>query len=108
MNVACRAVTVLLIIAAFSIGTPAAAQQEIVLDVGTRSQLFIDQHLVYESSGVSYTPHPARKHPGNPLMHADQPWEGWYVTAFAGTVLFDEDERQFKMWYCAPGGSAYF
>lgn len=99
---------VLFVIATCWIGTPAAAQQENVLDVGTRSQLFIDQHLVYESSGIAYTPHPARKHAGNPLMRADQPGEGWYVTTFAGTVLFDEEERQFKMWYCAPGGIGYF
>src|SRR5688572_9198428 len=87
---------------------PTAAQQQNVLDVGTRSQLFIDQQAVYEARGVSFTPHPARKHPGNPLMTADQPWEGWYISAFAGTVLFDEKAKRFQMWYYAPGSSEYF
>src|SRR5690242_4451738 len=86
----------------------ATAQQVSILDAGNRSQLFADPDLVYESSGVSFTPHPARKHPAGRLLVADQPWEGWYVSAFAGTVLFDDDERQFKMWYTCPGDRAYF
>lgn len=81
----------------------ALGQQENVLDVGTRSQLLIDPSLVGEAIRVSFTPHPARKHPANPLCKADQPWEGWYVSAFGGTVLFDEQERLFKMWYSAAG-----
>lgn len=84
------------------------AQQENVLDVGTRSQLMLDPALVYEATRIAFTPHPARKHPANPLMKADQPWEGWYVSVFGGTVLFDERESLFKMWYSCPGDPAYF
>jgi hypothetical protein len=98
----------LLLVAVWLPARPLAAQQENVLDVGTRSQLFLDQHVVYEASRIAFTPHPARKHPANPLLSADQPWEGWYVTTFASTVLFDEEERQFKMWYCSPGSDEYF
>lgn len=87
---------------------PAAGQQEIVVDVGTRSQLLVDQHIVRESSRIAFTPHPARKHPGNPVVKADRPWEGWYVTAFCGTVLFDEEERRFKMWYGIAGDNDSF
>jgi len=83
-------------------------QQQTVLDVGSQSQLFVDQQAVYEARGISFTPHAARKHPANPLVTADQPWEGWYVTAFGGTVLFDPTEKQFKMWYRAPGNPEYF
>ncbi len=83
-------------------------QQQNVLDVGTQTQLFIDSHAVYEARGISFTPHAARKHPGNPLVAADQAWEGWYVTAFGGTVLFDNEAKQFKMWYRAPGEPEYF
>ena len=88
--------------------TSAGAQQINIRDVGNRSQLFIDQDLVYESKGVAFTPHPARKHPSGPLLRADQPWEGWYVTVFTGTVLFDDEERVFKMWYTCPGNPEYF
>src|SRR5436190_19204829 len=84
------------------------AQQQNVLDVGSRSQLLIDSQAVYEARGITFTPHPARKHPNNPLVVADQAWEGWYVTAFAGTVLFDEAAHRFQMWYGAPGHPDFF
>src|SRR5688572_19747193 len=84
------------------------AQQVSILDVGTRSQLLLDPDLVYESHGVAFTPHAGRKHPANPLVKAEQPWEGGYVSAFAGTVLYDERERVFKMWYLCPGHADYF
>jgi len=90
----------------FIAGT-APAQQINIRDVGDRSQLFADQEIVYESKGLSFTAHPARKHPSNPLLHADQPWEGWYVTAFAGTALFDDEDRLFKLWYTCPGEREY-
>jgi hypothetical protein len=74
------------------------AQQQVVFDVGNKSQLFIDHVLVREARGVSFTQHPARKHPQNPLLKADQPFEGWQVQ-LGGSVLYDEEERLFKMWY---------
>ncbi|MCE9603336.1 MAG: hypothetical protein K8U03_00360 [Planctomycetia bacterium] len=87
---------------------PLVAQQETVFDVGSRSQLFVDQYLVQETSRIAFTPHAARKHPGNPILKADQLWEGWYVTAFCGTILFDEEERRFKMWYGIAGDKDFF
>jgi len=96
------------VVAAVLISASARAQQMSLLDVGDRSQLLADPNLVFDSEGVAFTPHPARKHPDNPLVRADQPWEGWYVTAFASTVLFDEEEQRFKMWYACAGGSDYF
>jgi hypothetical protein len=67
-------------------------------DVGNHAQLFIDQVLVRRSDGCSFRLHPAVKHPRNPLMRADREWEGWRVEIY-GSVLYDEDERLFKMWY---------
>ncbi len=84
------------------------AQQANILDVGTQSQLFVDQHLVYQASNISFTPHSARKHSAEPLLTADQPWEGWYVTAFGSTVLFDTEDQIFKMWYRAAGQPDFF
>ncbi len=92
----------------WSLAANAGAQQENVLEVGTRSQLFVDSHVVYALSNVSLTPHAANKVTQSPLLCADQPWEGWYVTAFAGTVLFDQEVQRFKMWYTCPGDRAYF
>ena len=73
-------------------------------DIGNRAQLFIDQTLVAESDRISYTLHPAQKHPANPLVKADRPWEGWRLEIY-GNVLYDEEEKIFKMWYLgeSPG-----
>ena len=38
------------------------------------------------------------KHPANPLVVADQPWEGWRIEIY-GNVIFDREEQIFKMWY---------
>ncbi len=67
-------------------------------NVADRSQLFVDQLLVRETRNVSFTLHPAKRHPENPIMRADQPWEGWRLELY-GNVIYDEQERIFKMWY---------
>jgi len=66
--------------------------------VGSKSQLFIDRVLLRDVRNISFTLHPAERHPKNPLMIADRPWEGWRLELF-GNVIYDEDERLFKMWY---------
>ena len=83
----------------------ASRAAESPVDVGSKAQLFIDRVLVRETRGVSFTLHPGEKHPQNPLIRADQPWEGWRLEIY-GSVLFDEEEQVFKMWYlCAPSES---
>jgi len=67
-------------------------------DVGSKTQLFIDQHLVRDSQRVAFTPHQATKHELNPLLKPDQPWETSSVSLY-GTVLYDREEKLFKMWY---------
>lgn len=78
-------------------------------DVGNRVQLFVDRVLVRETERVWFTQHQGQKHPQNPLVKADQPWEGWRLEIF-GSVIYDEQEKIFKMWYLAePGpGNEYF
>ena len=80
--------------------------QKTVVDVGTRSQLFIDRELIYDARSVSFTLHPARKHSAQPLMVGDQPWEGGNIYQ-GGTVMYDAEERIFKMWYTGHA-SEYF
>lgn len=69
-------------------------------DVGSRLQLFVDKVLVDAADNVAFTLHPARPHPENPILKADQPWEGWRVEIY-GNVIYDEQEQLFKMWYYA-------
>ncbi len=68
--------------------------------VGNKAQLFIDKTLVQDDAQVAYTLHPGTQHPSNPLIGVDKPWEGWRLELY-GTVLFDNEEQIFKMWYLA-------
>ena len=76
------------------------------VNVGTDAQLFVDQVLVRSSTNVAFTLHPARKHPGNPLVVADRPWEGWRLEIF-GSVIYDAEEKLYKMWYIAEPLGAF-
>ncbi|WP_456428644.1 hypothetical protein [Rhodocaloribacter sp.] len=61
-----------------------------------RKHLFIDDHIIAHTyQVVRVIPEPAR-HPYNPLIEADRPWEGKNVYLY-GTVLYDEG--RFRMWY---------
>ncbi len=90
-----------------------AFEQASPFDVGDRSQLFIDKVLVRDTERVAFTLHPARKHPANPLLKADKPWEGWRVELY-GNVIYDEQEKIYKMWYLGeetetfPAYAAYY
>ena len=61
-------------------------------DVGNRAQLFVDRVLVRQTERVWFTQHQGKKHPDNPLVKADQPWEGWRLEIF-GSVIYDEQGR---------------
>lgn len=82
--------------AAFAVDAP--------FDVADKSQLFVDRFLVRESDGVAFRQQPGKKHPANPLLRADRPWEGGSIQIY-GDVIFDEQEKLFKMWYIGVGGS---
>ena len=83
-----------------------ARPQKTVVDVASKSQLFVDQELVYEAKGVSFSLHPGRKVSHKPLVTVDRPWEGWHLTMY-GSVLYDSDDKLFKMWYLGSA-SEYF
>ncbi len=93
-----RALTVVLVVVGCVSGRVFGGAASWPLDVGDASQLFVDQVLVREARNVSFTLQPARKHPSNPIVKADQPWEGWRIEIY-GNVIYDEDEKIFKMWY---------
>ena len=56
--------------------------------VGAKAQLFVDRVLVREAQGVGFTLHRAEKHPSNPVVRADRPWEGWRLEIY-GNVIAD-------------------
>ena len=71
------------------------------IDIGSRPQLFLDDHVVDSTADVQRQLHRPTRHEGNPILRADMPWEqgGNGVYLYGGTVMFDEEDGVFKMWY---------
>ena len=81
---------------------PTQMQDEIVL-AGSDKQLLIDDFVIEEARGLQRKLHTFKKHPRNPVLQAQVPWEEGWVDPFMSTVLYDEKERAFKLWYrCGP------
>jgi len=64
-----------------------------------RKELFIDDRFIAEMDGLTRRFHQAEPYTGNPVIHADRPWERDAAFVDTGIVIFDEGERQFKAWY---------
>lgn len=60
-------------------------------------QLFIDDYLVASIQQLTREFHQPVKHPANPLIRADRPWEHPHL--WLGFVLHDRDQGRFRMWY---------
>ena len=59
-----------------------------MIEVGTVKQLFVDDELIDSMLHVFQVLNPGRKHPDNPLLVADQPWEAPGIYCY-GTALHD-------------------
>lgn len=66
---------------------------------------FFDDSLIHARLDVARRIHPPRKHAGNPVIPAERDWEGNGSAFYWPTVLYDEEERLFKVWYDAINGS---
>ena len=67
------------------------------LEIAGEFQLFVDDHVVQEMHQVVRRLNPLKKHPANPIVRPDRPWEGQYSQPTF--VVFDEKDRLYKMWY---------
>ena len=69
-------------------------------EIGTTKQLFVDDDVVASVRNVTRRQHTPRKHPSNPLISNDQPWETTaYFRTSAFNVVWDPADRLFKCWY---------
>ena len=69
-------------------------------------QLLIDDAVVAEKSHLVRRYHTFKKHPGNPVLIPDRPWEG-KVSYLYGTVLPQEQGVGYRMWYQSWAGGEY-
>ena len=60
-------------------------------------QLFIDDYIIEKLEGARKVLNQPVKHPRNPLIVPDKPWEKTLLNR--GSVIYDEQEKLFKMWY---------
>jgi len=60
-------------------------------------QLFVDDYLMASAENITRQVHPARKHPANPVMRGEHPWEG--IGPMFPIVRRDEKTGRFRMWY---------
>ena len=75
---------------------------------GPWRRLFLDAAVVEQQSGLERVFHAATKHPANPVIRADKPWEmgGSYGGPYLyGTALWDEGKL--RLWYHTQCNGAY-
>jgi len=66
-------------------------------------QLFIDDYIIEELKGAEKVLNQPVKYPRNPLMVPDRPWEGKFSTY---SLIYDKEERLYKLWYATFAGYA--
>ncbi len=89
------------VLIALSVSYASAAEATRSLNDLTGSwQLLVDDYLVAAKDGVVRTYHVFEKHPANPLMKPDKPWEGNNIYLY-GTILPNESGPGYRMWYHA-------
>ena len=71
--------------------------------IGSERHLFVDGALVQRTRGVSKRLHQPVKHPANPVIRGDLPYENDYAVLH-GTVLREPDGR-FRAWYLSGTGA---
>ncbi|MDA0282879.1 MAG: HEAT repeat domain-containing protein, partial [Planctomycetota bacterium] len=81
---------------------PTTVKDGVIL-AGSNKQLFIDDFVVDDMSGLKRRLHPFKKHERNPVFQAQVPWEEGWADPFMSTVIYDAEQRCFRMWYrCGP------
>lgn len=66
------------------------------------TRLLIDDAHIESMSGLQRVLHSPRRHPENPVLRGDKPWEKWTAEVNGRPVLYDEHSREFRMWYVSP------
>ena len=68
-----------------------------VLEIGLQPQVLADDFILERTEALTRRVNPLAKHPANPVLSPRQPWEG--QATLPTTVLFDDADQRFKMWY---------
>lgn len=77
-----------------------------VRHIGQRRQLFLDDWIVEESAGLERRLGRPVKHPGNPVLKREHPWEAVQCDLY-GSALWDPNMKKLRLYYETrgnPGG----
>ena len=78
----------------------AYSEDKLFKDIGTTKQLFFDNDVIASVKNVTCRQHSPRKHPDNPLIGHDKPWEVIpYIRNGDFDVCMDPADGLFKCWY---------
>ncbi|MGH8018454.1 MAG: hypothetical protein ACREIA_09220 [Opitutaceae bacterium] len=69
------------------------------LAIGGQRQLFLDDWVVDSLEDLARVVHPPQRYEGNPVLRGTESWEKWTVDVNGHTTFYDEEARQFRMWY---------
>ena len=61
--------------------------------------LFLDDAIVAETSGITFTIHSPERYKGNPILVGDNPFTELDKATAPFTVAYDAQARTFRMWY---------
>lgn len=90
---------------------PVLAQAELppphLLSAAHGPYFVCDERVVEDRWGLERFLEAPRRHPRNPLIVREHPWEGT-GPHMGGTVLRDPADNQFKMWYSVWNKEAYY
>ena len=84
-----------------ALGVPAQDPYEHYPIATGERQLFLDDLLLGAVHNVKRVIHQPAKYEGNPVLRADQPWEGDWIQIRSAPV-WDQKDELYKMWYFAP------
>jgi hypothetical protein len=67
----------------------------------------VDERIIEDRWMIERFTVPLQKHPDNPVLVKELPWEGT-GPLMGGTVIFDPKDKMFKMWYLVWDAHSYF
>lgn len=75
--------------------------------IDSSRQLFVDDYLIAAMTNLTRQVHQVKRHPANPFIVPDKPWEG--VGCMFHIIRRDEKTGRWRMWYAGyPGYHALY
>jgi hypothetical protein len=85
----------------FAVATsPLAAADAEPLAIGNHAQVLVDDHVIESMTGLVRRIQPFAKHPANPVLKPDMPWEEG--SAVPISAFYDTEQKLYRLWY-RPG-----